>query len=179
MYHCVARVFWLLLLCKLYACLYCFPCVTLVKLNCICRSYANKILESWILYSLCPVDNQWPSVHVVPLHPTSDNIFPGPTSYVSLMPLRYHPNMNFHMVTLIQGMLQIALVDTRKGSLYTLIHSYPHSWWRHQMKPFSASLALCAGNSPVTGEFPAQRPVTRSFDVFFDLHLNKRLSKQW
>ena len=35
---------------------------------------------------------------------------------------------------------------------------------------------LCAGNSPVTGEFPAQRPVTRSFDVFFDL--NKWLSKQ-
>ena len=29
-----------------------------------------------------------------------------------------------------------------------------------------------------TGEFPTQRPVTRSFDVFVDLHLNKRLSKQ-
>ena len=43
---------------------------------------------------------------------------------------------------------------------------------------FSALLALCAGNSPVPGEFPAQRPVTRSFDVFFDLRLNKRLSKQ-
>ena len=28
------------------------------------------------------------------------------------------------------------------------------------------------------GEFPAQRPVPRSFDVFFDLSLNKRLSKQ-
>ena len=28
------------------------------------------------------------------------------------------------------------------------------------------------------GEFPAQRPVTRSFDVFFDLRMNKRLSKQ-
>ena len=43
----------------------------------------------------------------------------------------------------------------------------PHSrpWWRHQMKTFSALLALCAGNSPVPGEFPAQRPVTRSFDV--------------
>ena len=26
---------------------------------------------------------------------------------------------------------------------------------------------------------PAQRPVTRSFDVFFDLRSNKRLSKQW
>ena len=37
--------------------------------------------------------------------------------------------------------------------------------------------ALCAGNSPVTGEFPSQRPVTWSFDVFFDLRLNKRLIK--
>ena len=37
---------------------------------------------------------------------------------------------------------------------------------------------LCAGNSPVTDEFPIQRPVAWSFDVFFDLCLNKRLSKQ-
>ena len=51
-------------------------------------------------------------------------------------------------------------------------------WWRHQMEIFSALLAFCAGNSPVTGEFPAQRPVTRSFDVFFHVCLNKRLSKQ-
>ena len=43
---------------------------------------------------------------------------------------------------------------------------------------FSALLARCAGNSPVTGEFPAQRPVARSFDVFFRLCLNERLSKQ-
>ena len=47
------------------------------------------------------------------------------------------------------------------------------AWWRHQMKTYSALLTICAGNSPVTGEFPAQRPVTRSFDVFFDLHLIK------
>ena len=51
------------------------------------------------------------------------------------------------------------------------------SWWRHQMEPFSALLALCEGKSLVSGEFPSQRPVTRSFDVFFDLCLNKRLSK--
>ena len=37
------------------------------------------------------------------------------------------------------------------------------------MDTFSALLAICAGNSPVPGEFPAQRPVTRSFDVIFDL----------
>ena len=36
------------------------------------------------------------------------------------------------------------------------------------METFSALLAICAGNSPGPGEFPAQRPVTRSFDVFFD-----------
>ena len=52
------------------------------------------------------------------------------------------------------------------------------AWWRHQMESFSALLALCAWNSPVTGEFPSQRPVTRSFEIFFDLGLNKRLSKQ-
>ena len=46
------------------------------------------------------------------------------------------------------------------------------------METFSALLALCARNSPVTGEFPAQRPVTQSFDVFFDLSLKKRLIKQ-
>ena len=40
------------------------------------------------------------------------------------------------------------------------------------MEMFSALLALCAGNSSVTGEFPTQRPVTGSFDVFFDLRLN-------
>ena len=46
------------------------------------------------------------------------------------------------------------------------------------METFSALLAICAGNSPVIGEFPTQRPVTRNFDVFFDLHPNERLSKQ-
>ena len=57
-----------------------------------------------------------------------------------------------------------------------------YTWWRHQMETFSALLAICvgefAGNSQVPGEFPTQRPVTQSFDVLFDLRLNKRLSKQ-
>ena len=52
------------------------------------------------------------------------------------------------------------------------------SWWCHQMETFSGLLAICAGNYSLPGEFPAQRPVTWSFDVFFDLRLNKRLSKQ-
>ena len=50
------------------------------------------------------------------------------------------------------------------------------------MESFSALLAFCAGNSPVTGEFPAQGPVTRSFDVFFDLNnggVNNREAGDW
>ena len=46
------------------------------------------------------------------------------------------------------------------------------------MEAFSALPALFARNSPVTGEFLTQRPVTWRLDVFFDLPLNKRLSKQ-
>ena len=46
------------------------------------------------------------------------------------------------------------------------------------METFSVLLEICAGNSPVSAEFPSQRPLTRTFDVFFDLRPNKRLSKQ-
>ena len=52
------------------------------------------------------------------------------------------------------------------------------SWWRHQMEAFSALLALRVRNSPVTGEFPSQMPVSRSSDAFFDLGMDKRLSEQ-
>ena len=51
------------------------------------------------------------------------------------------------------------------------------TWWRHHLEIFSAFLAICAWNSPVPSEFPVQRTVTVSFEVFFDLRLNKRLSK--
>ena len=51
------------------------------------------------------------------------------------------------------------------------------SWWRHQMEIFSPLLALCEGNSPVTGGFPLQRSLASSL-IFSWLRLNKRLSKQ-
>ena len=57
-------------------------------------------------------------------------------------------------------------------------HTHLFPWWRHQMETLPALAALCTGNSPVTGEFLLQRPVTRSFGVFFHLRLNKPLSKQ-
>ena len=58
------------------------------------------------------------------------------------------------------------------------IRSVRLSWWHHHMETFSALLAIIAGKSPVTCEFPTKRPVTRNLDVSFDLHLNKRWSKQ-
>ena len=51
------------------------------------------------------------------------------------------------------------------------------TWCRHQMRTLSELLVLCVGNSPVTGELPSQWPVTQLFDIFFDLRLNKPLSK--
>ena len=81
--------------------------------------------------------------------------------------------------------LQMAPLPCTSAHSRSLSHGSPtapaainSTWWRHQMETFFALLALCVGNSPVTGEFPSQRPVTRSFDVFFDLCLNKQLSKQ-
>ena len=44
---------------------------------------------------------------------------------------------------------------------------------RHHMEAFSALLDLCAMNSPVTVEFPSKRASNASFDVFFDVSLNK------
>ena len=57
---------------------------------------------------------------------------------------------------------------------------------RHDIEMTSTIMTSSNGNifrvpghlCRVTGEFPAQRPVTWSFDVFFDLGLNKRFSKQ-
>ena len=81
--------------------------------------------------------------------------------------------------------LKWAEVDIWNSDGMGLVHSkYPTlitgnvTRWRHQMETFSALLAICAGNSPVPGEFPTIRPVTQSFDVYFDLRPDKRLSKQ-
>ena len=82
------------------------------------------------------------------------------------------------------GKLNIPADDTNAfgipemHSLWSLWSRWIITWWRHQMETFSAVTGPLWGNSPVIGEFPSQKPVTRSFDVFFDLRLNKRLSKQ-
>ena len=89
----------------------------------------------------------------------------------------YHTTVpNYSLVYLQRGQLS-PITSLLADEVFVASSKYGRStWWRHQMQTFSALLALCAGNLPVTGEFPAQSPVTRSFDVFFDLRVNKRLS---
>ena len=61
------------------------------------------------------------------------------------------------------GLQYYGFIDykNRASCAYTLWLTYA-PWWRHQMEKFAALLAICAGNSPVLGEFPAQRPGTRA-----------------
>ena len=80
---------------------------------------------------------------------------------------RFPHVVTWHLGTMLRG-----------NVIFTFENQILFTWWLHQMETFSALLAICAGNSPVLGEFPVQRLVTRSFDVFFDLHPNKGLSKQ-
>ena len=74
--------------------------------------------------------------------------------------------------------MHIDVLMKLSSSIVTTLELLPSiSWIHHQMDTFSSSLALCAANIPVTGEFPPQRLVTQSFDVFSGLPLQKRLSK--
>ena len=50
------------------------------------------------------------------------------------------------------------------GGMLRLKKRFRRTWWRHEMETFSALLALCEGNPPVTGGFPSQRPITQRFD---------------
>ena len=49
---------------------------------------------------------------------------------------------------------------------------------RYQMEKCSVLLVACEGIPLFAGGFPSQRPVTRSFDVFFDVRLNIKLGKE-
>ena len=85
-------------------------------------------------------------------------------------------SINFHNFITFEFKWYYFIIDSGNGTKHWWVGHY--AWWRHQMETFSALLAFWAGNSPVTGEFHPQRPVTRRFHGFFELRLNKRLSKQ-
>ena len=75
--------------------------------------------------------------------------------------------------------LNISQIDTRPAlQLFTsTIVNKTFCMMTSSNENIFALLAICVGNSSVTGGFPSQRPITRSFDIFFDLRVNKPLSK--
>ena len=70
------------------------------------------------------------------------------------------------------------LCPAKRRVWYALLYGQVLTMHDHQMETFSALLAICEANPPVTGGFPLQRPLTRSFDYFFDRPLNKQ-SRHW
>ena len=89
--------------------------------------------------------------------------------------------LRFPIHNVLDSLIKVFVSNERVQIWYQIVvcqeslHNIVSIWWRLQMEAFSALLAICAGNSPV----PRTKSVTRSCDVFFDLRLNKRLSKQW
>ena len=113
-------------------------------------------------------------------------IFPDWFSFVWLLCRHIVRNMPI-MRTRWIGVLAFVLgLSSRSGLRLLIWHQLEqqqygifsgHPWWRHQMEILSSLMAICVANSPVPSESPTQRPVTRSFDIFFDLRLNNRLRK--
>ena len=63
-------------------------------------------------------------------------------------------------------------------SIPTALLKFGNGMMTSSVEKISALLAFCVGNSPVIGEFSAQRPVARKFYILFDMPRNKQLSKQ-
>ena len=126
------------------------------------------MLSSWLRYEIITV-----KIICTKMHLCCINLSMGPASPHTKGPLLVS-EIGYTNIWSMAWIMNYILIK----QWHVKTHPCPDfTWWRHQMETFSALLAICAGNPPVPGEFPAQRPVTRSFDVFFDLHLNKRLSK--
>ena len=94
-----------------------------------------------------------------------------------LYALRYQPFTKREIRRDLWAILQCRRLISNRGHFFeylqiitvfehAVMYNIKASWWCHQMETFTALLALCAGNSSVTGEFPLQRPVTQSCDIF-------------
>ena len=138
-------------------------------IQCICNHKLNghtNFMYFW--YALCfkwPQIKWWPSGHY---H----------NSQYLMMSSNYLSNLSISIRIILSHFVG---AHTFPGGLAIVVRTYLRfiTPARHDdVIKWMTPLALCAGKSSVTGEFPSQRPVTRGFDFFFDLRLNKRWSKQ-
>ena len=124
----------------------------------VARSLAGSVLSSIIhMFSWLPLISNWQfSPDDIIQNGRRDLVISRDVSSVTLA-MKIQQRSLFDYWWCLESAARIRCV------IYDMYHYSP--CWRHQMETFPALLALCVGNSPVTSEFPAQRPVTRSFDV--------------
>ena len=87
------------------------------------------------------------------------NIGSGAWSLLSKLILKLQIQSQIHIYCWPMSKIPIILGMYTACSFHSLVMYICITWWCHQMETFSALLAICAGNSPVTGEFSLQRPV--------------------
>ena len=106
------------------------------------------------------------------MHHSSFNLVMSDTGHITLTNY-YKIHFTYQNICSTQKfpVRQICIVQPKRLQLNKI-------WWRHQIETFSVLLALCEWNPQASGGVPSQRPMTRKFDVFFDLNPNKRLIKQ-
>ena len=136
------------------------------------------VFSKLIFIIFCKISLSLSTVNVFPHTPTTAKLCAlGHTNLTGLpsanLGLIYINGIANHLDMVLRFVLNLKYpCDTGGSMVDDDCHTYDGSMslcWRHQMETFSALLAICAGDSLVPSEFSAQRPVTRSFDVFFDL----------
>ena len=139
----------------------------------LCCSIPPAIIQAWgynTLRILPQARELWKSWY-------ENSIPDGRYDITSIFVSNYHIALIYEKKTSMQ-LCQCTWCSNVISSNFPTFSPHISTWWRLRIETYSALLAICAGNSSFTGEYPTQRPVTRSFAVFFDLRLNKLLSKQ-
>ena len=139
---------------------------------------SHSIVHDIMILSVDKLPYPWKHTRDNEFIPCANGVYPMvEKKFLKKAHLLLHSGLNYCINTVVLGRgCMIGSSQQSRLALHGIRLS--SSWWCYQMETFSALLAFCAGNSPVTGEFPAQRPVTHAFDVSFDLCLNKQLCKQ-
>ena len=137
------------------------------------RKQTTEIFENQVS-QWCPLCSRWRHRRL--------SLWQPPVPTMTIKSASCQPLVLRAVFSTLDAALSELSITQQQRSYITLIHvrapAQPqeadkalHSTSQEYVLWIYALLALWAGNSPVTGEFPSQRPVTRSFDVFFDLRL--------
>ena len=174
------------------------PCVIHLTNDHLCRAlpfslliFSNKLLNKWwSCRSLDTTTLMWRLWTETGIFQMSYVLLNRLCKYIQLI---WGSNRTFKLNRILNWLNFIEMGSFWSVSLYIYIYTISRqtslmqrlltrsteafTWWRHQNGNILRVTGPLWGESNVTGGFPSQRPVTWSFDVFFDFRLNKRLNK--